>query len=177
MSRCIRSCVLLILALAFAFPTNGINSPDINAKIKAIFIYNFSRYVVWPAPKSSGNFKIGVYGAYPELLRELESMAVSRKRGNQKFEIINYMNLDEIEITHILYINPEKSVDIQKLTERLNGRHTLMVTEHAGSLEKGADINLFYENNKQKMEISKDNITKRNLKVSVNLLTLAKKVK
>ena len=56
--------------------------PDINAKVKVLFLYQISKYVMWPVEPSQNGFTIGLYGEYPELLSELNKLAAEKKRGD-----------------------------------------------------------------------------------------------
>jgi hypothetical protein len=67
---------------------------DPNAKVKAVFIYNFTKYFEWPEKMKSGNFIIQVVGSNSSLNQELAKMASSKQVGNQKLEIKNSNDFD-----------------------------------------------------------------------------------
>ncbi|MDN5200354.1 YfiR family protein [Fulvivirgaceae bacterium BMA10] len=164
------SITITLFSFNTASPQAGI---DVNAKTKAIFIYNFSKYVEWPQSALSENFRIGILGEYPNLLKELNNMASTKKRGFQSFEITNFSAVDQINQCQILYVDKNKSEEIENIIKKLNGTSTLLVTDKEGFALKGAAINLLYNQNKQKMEINTTTIEKYNLKVSSQLLALA----
>lgn len=57
---------------------------DVNSKIKAIFIYNFTKYIEWPENQKQGDFVIGVLGnSNPNLNKELDKMAALSKIGSR----------------------------------------------------------------------------------------------
>lgn len=147
---------------------------DINAKVKVIFLYQFSKYVVWPAEPTQNGFTIGLYGEYPEMLSELNKLATDKKRGDQPFVIVHYKQLSDIKPCHVLYLAPERDGEISKVVEKLKGKNTLLVTDKDGMIKKGACINFFYEDNKQRFEVSNENVKQQGLKISSQLSSIGK---
>ena len=149
---------------------------DTNAKVKALFIYNFSKYIEWPSTMDGATFQIAVLGEYPTLMSELNNMATTKKAGNRPFEIRNYNDVNQLGSCHILFVESKYSSEIANIVNRLQGRNTLLVTEGEGLAQSASAINFFYADNKQRMEINQANIVKYNLKVSSKLLAIAKVV-
>ncbi|TRX52043.1 YfiR family protein [Fulvivirga sp. M361] len=149
---------------------------DINAKVKAIFLYNFSKYVDWPEHMASGRFKIAIYGHYPALKEELIRMSKVKRRGDRSFEILMFDTPEKIVPTHILFVVKAKSVDMAYINRKLKKTSTLLVTEEDELINRGANINLYYENNKQRMEINPSNFDAKGLKISEELMSISKVV-
>src|ERR1044072_3758523 len=84
-------------------------SEEAGARIKAIYIYNFTKYIEWPAEYKEGNFVIGVYGTNLPLLNELNKMAASKTVGAQKMEIKNIGSTAEAAQCHIIFILADNS--------------------------------------------------------------------
>ncbi len=151
-------------------PNNG------NAKIKASFIYNFTKYINWPEKYKEGNFVIGVLGNTP-FYTDLTSLLSTKTIGSQKFEIKSYSSAESITgICHILFIPSENSSQLVDVMKKLKGKNTLIVTEKNGLAKQGSAINFVVENNKQRFEMNKANIEKYNLKVSSTLMDLSIKI-
>jgi hypothetical protein len=148
--------------------------PDINAKIKVVFLHQISKYVMWPVEPSQNGFTIGLYGEYPEFLSELNKLAAEKKHGNQPYIIVQYKNISDIKPCHVLYLTPESDGEISKVMERIKGQNTLLVTDNEGMTKKGACINFFYEDNKQRFEVSNENVKQQGLKISTQLSSIAK---
>lgn len=161
----------VLLACAF----RGDNT-DVNAKVKAIFLYNFSKYITWPEKMASGRFKIAIYGNYPALKDELVKMSRVKRRGDRSFEILSFDEVGDIVNTHILFVVKEKGKDIDAVTRKLKKSSTLVVTEGEGLINRGAHINLYYENNKQKLEVNLSNFVNRGLVISEELISISKVV-
>lgn len=152
-------------------------SEEASAKIKAIYIYNFTKYIEWPQNYRQGKFVIGILGSNPFLLNELNKMAGSKMVGNQKIEIKNISNITEAVQAHIVYILSEHSAQINDLVNKVNGKSILIVGDKPGMTKQGAGINFVILENKQKIELNKSNIEKYSLKVASTLIEMAIQVK
>jgi hypothetical protein len=150
---------------------------EAGAKIKAIYIYNFTKYIEWPAEYKDGNFVIGVYGTNIPLLNELNKMATSKTVGAQKMEIKNISNAAEAAQCHIIYILYDNSAQLTDVIGKLKGKSTLIVTDKAGMAKQGAGINFSVVENKQKIELNRSNIEKYKLKVASTLVEMAVQIK
>lgn len=145
---------------------------DTNAKYKVMFIYNFTKYFEWPQNYKEGNFVIGVLGN-SSLLAELNTMASTKKVGNQSFEIKTFTNVGAITNCHMLIVAPEVSTPLSEIIAKIKKNSTLLITEKQGFAKQGAAINFVVQNNKPAFELNKSSVEKHDLKVSKDLLTLA----
>ena len=145
---------------------------DTNAKIKAMFVYNFTKYIEWPQSYKQGNFIIGVLGNSP-IFAELSNMANAKKAGAQSFEIKNFTSPASISKCHMLIIASDITTGFNDALSKLKDHNTLIITEKAGLTKQGSAINFVVQNNKQAFELNKANAEKYDLKVSSNLMALA----
>lgn len=168
--------LLLILFTGMVLLTNtGFQQQaDTSAKIKAVFLYNFTKYIEWPQSYREGNFVIAVYGSGSKtLVEELNKMAATKTVGSQKFEIKTITSLADVGKTNILFMPGDASFTMNDLLGKVKGKSVLLVTEKAGLAKQGSAINFVVQENKQKFELNKANAEKYDLKVSSNLLSLA----
>lgn len=150
---------------------------EASAKIKAIYIYNFTKYIEWPETYKEGNFVVGVLGSNSFLLNELSKMANSKTVGNQKLEIKNILSCSPGDKYNIVYVLSDNSSQLSDVLTKLKGKSTLIVTDKPGLAKQGAGINFFIDNNKQKIELNRSNIEKYKLKVASTLVEMAVAVK
>lgn len=162
---------LFVIPAVFGF--QSIPNGDTNARLKSVFIYNFTRYIDWPADYKTGDFVINMYGTNTAMLTELNKMATTKTVGTQKIVIRNTTTLDGIGKCHILYVCNDVVTPISDILARLKGKATLLVTEQPGLARKGSAINFVVVENRQKFELNQTNAEKNNLKVSSSLLALA----
>lgn len=137
-----------------------------------IYIYNFTKYIQWPANKQSGDFVIGVYGK-SQMQNELNEMAATRSVGGQKI-IVKEINAPSDALgCHVLFIPQGKSEVLDDVQSKLAGSATLVITEKPGMAKQGSAINFVIVGGKLKYELNKASIDKAGLKVMPDLIKLA----
>lgn len=161
--------VLAFSSLSFSMQQNY----DPNAKLKAVFLYNFTRYFEWPSSMKTGNFIIHVVGTGASLNQELSKMAATKQVGNQKLEIKSSSTLDLNLKPNIIFLLNDASDLLKEVTSKFKGKGALIVTEKSGLAKMGSAINFVVFENKQKFEYSKNNALKAGLKASDELKNLA----
>lgn len=141
-------------------------------KAQAMFIFNFSRLIEWPAAYKNGPFIIGVLGTSP-VADELELYTKGKKVGAQDIQIIRYKTVQEITTCHILFIPFSRSKQLAEVSTSLQGKSTLLITEKSGALKEGSAINFIILGDKLKFELNADNASKYGIKVSSKLEEMA----
>ena len=162
--------IIILVALFFSLSTIS-KAQDVH-KFQSIFIYNFSKFIQWPAEYENGEFIIGVLGESP-ITKHLESMASVKKVRGQKFIIKKFSSVDQITKCHMLYIPSNKSASLQKCLKGIGSNATLIITDKPGMAENGSSINFLIVDGKPKFELNKVSTTKHKLKVSSQLSKLA----
>jgi hypothetical protein len=144
--------------------------------IQANIIYHFTKYIDWPDSKKSGDFIIGIVGKTP-MYEKLKGFLTNKVVGNQKI-VIKRISSSETSINcHILYFGEDESSSVKKIAARTAGASILLVSEDEGLAEKGSCINFVVVSDHLKLEINKNNIEQRNLRIASELLQLGKIVK
>jgi hypothetical protein len=161
----------IIILAAMSMATDPGNY-DTNAKIKAIYIYNFTKYIEWPKEYRETPFVIGVLGDSP-LFTELEKMSSSKQVFGQPIEVKKFTNSSALQKCHILYVPKGSSDSFSSIVSKLQPYSTLLVTDTPGMAQKGSAINFVVMQNRQKFELNQANAVKYNLKVSNSLEALA----
>lgn len=161
--------VLVVLAGLFLA---GTGNYDTNAKIKAVYIFNFTKYIEWPKEYRESDFIIGVLGDSP-LFTELEGMAESKKVFGQKIEVRKFKSASEIDKCHMLYVARDVADPINSVIGKVKDYSTLLITDKEGLAKQGSAINFVVLQNRQKFELNQSNALKYNLKVSNSLEALA----
>jgi len=143
-------------------------------KYKALFIYNFTKHIEWPAADKSDDFVIGVVnsnGIYDKMVE----ICTGKKVGNQDIVIQKFKSTDEVTKCHILFVAQSSSggSNFETILAKTSGTSTLLVTERPGLAKKGSIINFVVQDEKLKFELNKSALAKNNLKVSSYLENLA----
>ncbi len=164
-------CFLLLFLCASFQGKNEISE----STIKALFIYNFTKYVEWPVEKDHGHIIIGFYGHSP-IIDELKKVCVNKKIKDREVEIRQANDVYEAENCDIFFIPRGESGDFTYLNEQLQGKAVLIVTEEKGFGQKGAAINIIEKDDKIRFELNEASIKRAGLKISSQLIALAIKL-
>ena len=164
--------IILLVVLLFLFISSSLGQND---KFKALFLYNFTKYIEWPKSHSKGDFIIGILGQ-TSVINTLNTIAERRKVGMQKIVIKAFESVDDIKDCHMIYISPDNSKDLTKVLSKFT-KDTLIITDGKGLAKKGSCINYTTKGGNLKFEINKKNILKKGLKLNNNLMNLGKEVK
>jgi preprotein translocase subunit SecY len=134
-------------------------------------VFNFTKYVEWPAAYTDGDFVITILGNSP-MYNELLYNVKGKQAGKQPIEVLRAGNISGIKQCHILYIPSQQSNLLEAVQKHLEGKPTLIITEKKGLIQEGADINIVQINGKLKYEIRPQQIESKRLKVSKTLLNV-----
>ncbi len=144
-------------------------------KLKAIFIYNFTKNFEWPEGKAD-EFNIAILGSNPTLLNFLTEMSTTKMVGSKKVVVKNINNISESSKPEILYILPDKSSVLAEAVSKYKGKGSLIITEKQGLAKVGAAINFVVAENNIKFELNKTSAGKAGLVVSSKIEAMALKV-
>ena len=164
---------LLVVFCLISFKFQQPSTFDANSKIKAVFLYNYTRYFEWPDKKKVDNFIIYVVGKNENLIMELKTLASKKKVGNQEIEIKNSTTFDPAITSHIIYFTPEAAKPLGEAASKNKGKGTLVVAETPGGCKSGASINFIAIENKLKFEYNKNAAVKAGLKTNEDFKALA----
>jgi hypothetical protein len=138
-------------------------------KLKAIFVYNFTKYVNWPHKSTS--FIITIIGKSP-ISSEIMSIASKKTVGSSPIEVKNVSTPEEITESNIVYIPASKTSVLPAIKQKSVEQHFLIITEKPDACKTGSCINFIVKDGKLSFEISKANLDNYGLGVSSDLLKL-----
>jgi hypothetical protein len=138
-------------------------------KFKAIFIYNFTKYINWPA--SDGDFVINILGD-DIIIKELANIATKKTVGNSKIIVKKILGPSDISVCQILYIDEGKTDILSEIFQIAKRNNILLISDKTNSCKSGAGINFLSKDGKLTFEISKTNIELCGLEVSSDLIKL-----
>lgn len=157
---------LFIFLAGFSQPVQQTEAEEYN--LKAVFIYNFTKYVTWETTPTGGEFTIGILGSSP-IISPLNEIAKTKMVNNKRIIIRRFRNPADITFTNILFIPRNESYSIGSLLAKIPSG-TLTVSEEDGMAIDGTAINFVIDNNKLKFEANLNAIASSGLKVSAELL-------
>lgn len=169
--------VAAVAALALALPASTAqaqSAKDREMLLKAAFIYNFAKFVEWPAAAfaaADAPLSVCVHGGEPF---GIISQAMSGKTvGNRPLSVVN-AHRPAAPVCHITFIGadePESSY-----VAHLRAPHTLTVGDRDRFARTGGMVGLVIVDNKIRFEVNLRMARAAGLRIEVALLRLATEV-
>jgi hypothetical protein len=160
---------ILIALMAFGFSLKSGDRPM--HEIHSMLMFNFIKYVEWPADAKSGNFVIAVIGD-ENVASTIQNFYTNRTVKGQSVKVISGDDVSAINDAHVLYLSSNKSREFEVVKEKFDGKSTLLITDKNGLGKKGSCINFQEVNGKLKFEINQESIKGNNLKISNQLSSM-----
>lgn len=167
---------LLIFAAAGATVARSQSGEAGEYEVKAAFLYNFAKYVKWPAtpaPASNSAFVIGIVGTDPFgaiLDRTMQGKAVQGK----PIVVQRYAKPDDVGACDMLFIGASESRNLAKLLAAVDKAPILTVGDMPEFAQRGGMINLVVDDNRVHFEVNVEAAERARLTPSSQLLRLAK---
>jgi len=145
-------------------------------QIKAAFIFNFAKFVEWPAaalPKSTSPIIIGVLGENP-FRDNLEKTIHNKTVDDHPLLVKLFRSVAEATNCHILFISSPEAPRLPQILKTLQGASILTVGEMDRFTENGGMINFVFDGNKIRFKINNEVATRAGLKISSKLLNASR---
>ena len=180
--------VLLIISLFMIMMLYGFSAAALNTdadkkklaayKIKAAYLYNFAKFVEWPAEAftdPSLPLSICIVGEDPfgDALDTIKDKNVK----SRKLEIRQHAGNSELKECHILFISPSEKKNLADILEMTKDRHILTVSDMKKFADHGGMIYMNKAKNKIRLEINHEAAKHSGLNMSSKLLKISKIIK
>jgi YfiR/HmsC-like len=144
-------------------------------QVKALYLYNFTKYVDWPTnafAASNTPIIIGLYGE-SKLGEALTSVVAGKTIGGRTIAIRVIESMDDSVPCHILFISDAESPRMRQILARIGALPILTVGEDAAFAQNGGIINFVLKNGYVRLEIDLPAARKAGLTLSSRLLAVA----
>lgn len=165
--------ICLLVSAEFACAGTAQAASANEYQIKAAFLFNFAKFVVWP----SGAFAdaktplvIGVLGQDP-FGSYLDETVRGELVDNRQLVIQRYHSPGEIRNCHVLFISRSEAGHLNQIVSSLRSRNILIVTDANGG-DGGVIIRFVTEGNRIRFKIDAQAAKAANLTISSKLLRL-----
>jgi len=138
---------------------------------KSLYIYHFIKRIEWPKSPDNKDFVIIVMGD-DKTLAALQQIAISKTVNQKKIRVSNTNNLDSISNINLIYVGYSKRKYIAELAKLIGKQPILLVSETKNN--HFTDINLLEDDDGLEFDVIVENIRKKGLKISDDLLKLSK---
>ena len=164
------------LTLAMTAAAQSARAPEY--QVKAAFLYNFAKFVEWPArafPGSSAPFRICVLGRDP-FGDTLTNVVQGKSISGHAILSLQVQSPAEARSCHVLFLSQSDPETLKQGLDRLRGLPILTVGESADFLALGGMINFVLEEDRVRFEINLEAAERHRLKLSSKLLAVARLV-
>src|SRR5205085_544825 len=126
-----RTFFILLFLFFVSLNIRAQTNPSVEDKVKAVFLYNFTRFIDWPDTSFSskdapliigiiGNDRFGTY---------LVDVVRGEKVDMHPIIVKHFSEVSEINSCHILYINSDEEGMVKSILDSLAGRSILTVND------------------------------------------------
>jgi hypothetical protein len=169
----IAACWLFFNVFPEARPLNG---ESVEYPVKLAFLYNFAKFVEWPADSYSSAgapLSICIVGHDP-FSQSTEGEVRIRKAWGHPVEILTLKTAASLSSCNVVFIPATESDQAGRILRSLKGSSTLTVGETEGFAAMGGIINMTVEKSEVHLEVNRLAADRAHLKISARLLDLAK---
>ena len=145
-------------------------------RVKALFVVNFLGFAEWPASKTPavpGKLLIAVLGD-PEFAHLITEAATGRSIAGKTIAV---RALDAPEMAadaHLVFIAGSQARRLPAALRALSGTAVLTVSDTDGFAQEGVAINLYELDNRVRIEVNSTAAARAGLRLSANLMRLAR---
>lgn len=143
--------------------------------IKAGFLFNFAKYVEWPADAfddGTSPIRIGVAGEDP-FGDTLEKTFKGKTVNRHPFVIERFKEPGEIKRCHILFVARSEHVRVATILDQARKWSVLTVGEDKDFSRSGGVVNILIENGKPRLEVNPDAALAQKVTINAKLLKVA----
>jgi hypothetical protein len=170
--------VLVAMLISGGAPSFARGEPAPEYAVKAAFLFNFAKFVEWPADAFAGPASPIVFFVFGEDPFGDALKSLKGKTANGRPIVVRYAaNLGELERCHLLFVSASSMALLPKILQATKGWNVLTVGDVDGFARDGGTINLVNEEQRIGIEVNMEAAQRTRLQISSKLLGLAKIVK
>lgn len=173
LQRAARLCAALLLWTAAGAP--GIEPrPAGEYEVKAAMLFNFSKFVEWPAAKldRSPRFVVGVLGQDP-MGQDLDRVLRDKSVAGKPVVVRRFERAEGTEACHILFVSAAESKKLPEIAASLEKGAVLTVGDSERFARSGGAVGFVIQDNRVRFEVNLSAAKRAGLTVSSKLLRLA----
>lgn len=146
-------------------------------QVKAAFVYNFSKYVEWPAESFESNstpIVVTVLGNVPSpgAFEAIRGKTVKAR----KVELRTVRRLEDVQETHVLFVCASEKEHLGRILEFCRNRNVLSISDIEHFDQAGGAISFVTVDQKVRFHINLGAARRSGLRISSQLLKLARNV-
>jgi hypothetical protein len=150
-------------------------APDREHRVKAVFLFNFAQFVVWPDSAFAGPnhpLVVGILGDDP-FDTYLDEVVRWEKVNNRPIEVKRFREVKEAKGCHVLFVSQSEAARMDEILAALKPGNVLTVGESERFFRHGGMVNFATESGRIRLKINLEEVQDAGLIVSSKLLRLA----
>lgn len=168
--------MLLGAALAAVTCVSAQAAPPTEYEVKAAFIHNIAKFVEWPvAPPTDGKLRLCIVGQDP-FGSVLDSLR-GKRIGDKVWEVLPAKPNSNLRECGVLFIAASERNNLNQVLDAIKGSAVLTMGDSEGYAKQGVMVNFYLERNLVRFEINAEAASRAGLKMSSQLLKLARIVR
>jgi hypothetical protein len=161
-----------VLVVGLALLAGDASAAVSEHRLKAVFLFNFTRFVEWPASAFTAPdspFVIGVLGHDP-FGSDLDDVARGETVNGRPLVVKRIQTVQDATACQILFIAQSEQANLDEILTALTRSNTLTVSDLDGAAQRGAMIRLVTDRDKIRLRINVDSARAAGLTISSKLL-------
>jgi hypothetical protein len=170
-----RSPLFLAAMLLSAPGLHGQNAKPSDSEVKAVYLYNFARFVRWPASAESsttGSFSICLLGE-DHFGPALEAVVAGEAIEGRAVMAKRISKLQEATTCRVLFISSSEESQLKEILTTLGKANVLTVSDIPQFSRRGGMVQFVMDGNRVRFEVNLANATAAGLTLSSELLKVA----
>ena len=143
-------------------------------QVKAAFLYNFAKFVEWPAADSHSTFCIGILGTDP-FGHQIEETLAGKTLNGRPVTITRYARPEEALACQVVFV-AAPAASLKSVLRLLGEKAVLTVGDAPSFCQSGGIIGFQVADQKIRFAINVEAAERAQLKLSSKLLSLAAEV-
>jgi len=151
-----RAFTCLVICLLLASVRVVLAAAASEYRVKAVFLFNFSQFVSWPAAAfdtSNAPVVIAVLGRDP-FDGDLDEVIHGEHVGERPLIVRRYREVSDVKDCHILFIGRSEASQLHDIVTALHGRSILTVSDIDDAARNGVMIDLVKESDHIRLRIN-----------------------
>ncbi len=168
--------IALLIVISSTAPVHA--NSELERKVKAAFVYNFAKFVAWPAATNNSSARFNICVAGHTALGDVISQSLENRTINsRKIHISDIGNsVEQLDNCQILYLNGSNSPDLGRLLAVARRKPILTIGENENFTSEGGIIQFLLVDGKVRFSINQTAADSAGLAISAKLLEVSYKV-
>jgi len=144
--------------------------------VKATFLFNFTKFVDWPAPPPGAEpFRVCVV-AEPAFAASVDRIIAGETAQGRPLQRVTPTAPDAARTCQILFLGRSEAAHADRWIAAVRNTPVLLVGESPDFCDRGGHINFVLDDNHVRFDVNQDSASRAGIEISSKLLRIARSV-